>query len=143
MLFPFTSSEFGMFRIGLRVVGTTQLILGLAYLLLPAQFLAQMGHSPVAADLYYPLGMLAARFLAYGAGFWLISKEPEKHLLWIRLMAVIQAIDLGVGLVYSVQGVVPWSLSCFPMFNAAWIGLMCFFWQPRETSPNTPQLTAI
>lgn len=143
MLFPFTSSEFGMFHIGLRVVGTIQLILGLAYLLCPAQFLAQMGHSSVAADVYYPLGMLAARFLAYGAGFWLISKEPEKHVLWIRLMAVIQMIDLTVGVVYSVQGVVPWSLSGFPIFNAIWIGLMCGLWQPRSSRPNVPQLTTI
>lgn len=119
------------FRIALRVVGSLQIVLGLAYLFAPQTLLAQMGHSQAPSDLQYPLGMLAARFIAYGVGFWLISRAPERHVLWIRLMALIQAVDLLAGFVYSVQGVVPWSLSCFPMFNALWIGLMCLLWKPK------------
>jgi hypothetical protein len=130
------------FRTALRVVGSIQLLLGLAYLFAPQVFLAQMGHSAAAADLRYPLGMLAARFLAYGAGFWLISKAPERHVLWIRLMALIQAIDLGVGLVYTLLGVVPLSLSGFPMFNALWIGLLCLWWKPSAVRPSGDGLQA-
>lgn len=122
-----------MFRIALRVVGSIQIVLGLAYLLAPDQFLATMGHSQPAADLLYPLGMLSARFLAYGIGLWIISADPVKHILWIRLMAFIQLIDLAVGVFYTATGVVPISLSAFPMFNAIWIGLLFVFWKPAST----------
>jgi hypothetical protein len=123
-----------MFRIALRVVGSIQIILGLAYLLVPNMLLLKMGHSLPAPDLLYPLGMLASRFLAYGVGLWIISADPEKHILWIRLMAFIQLIDLSVGVCYTATGVVPMSLTAFPMFNAIWIGLLFAFWKPVSSS---------
>ena len=123
-----------MFRIALRVVGSIQIVLGLAYLLVPDALLLKMGHSLPAPDLLYPLGMLSSRFLAYGIGLWIISSAPEKHILWIRLMAFIQVIDLAVGAYYTVTGVVPVSLSAFPMFNAIWIGLLFAFWKPASSS---------
>ena len=123
-----------MFRIALRFVGSIQIILGLAYLLVPNTILVQMGHSIPSPDLLYPFGMLSSRFLAYGIGLWLISAEPEKHILWIRLMALIQFIDLLVGVFYTATGVVPMSLSAFPMFNAIWIGLLLAFWKPVSAS---------
>ncbi len=126
-----------MFRIALRVVGSIQIVLGLAYLLVPGQFLATMGHSQPAADLLYPLGMLSARFLAYGIGLWIISSDPVKHILWIRLMAFIQLIDLAVGVFYTATGIVPISLSAFPMFNAIWIGLLFALWKPALVSVPT------
>lgn len=121
-----------MFTIALRVVCSIQIVLGLAYLLAPDLLLLKMGHSLPAADLSYPLGMLASRFLAYGIGLWIISSNPEKHILWIRLMALIQLIDLAVGVFYTATGVVPLSLSAFPMFNAIWIGLLLAFWKPAS-----------
>ncbi|MDZ7939258.1 MAG: hypothetical protein U5M53_13690 [Rhodoferax sp.] len=121
-----------MFSVFLRVVGSVQLALGLAYLFAPGAVLASMGHTAPAPDLYYPLGMLAARFIAYGLGFWLISRQAGQHSLWVGLMALIQAIDLGVGVAYTAAGVVPWQLSAFPMFNAAWIGLVCALWVLRQ-----------
>ena len=119
-----------MFRIALKIVGSLQIVLGLAYLLAPSTLLLKMGHSQPAADLLYPFGMLASRFLVYGIGLWIISADPEKHILWIRLMAFIQLIDLAVGVYYPVMGIVPLSLSAVPMFNAIWIGLLFAFWKP-------------
>lgn len=119
-----------MFSIALKIVGGIQIILGLAYLLVPDAFLLQMGHTLPAADLRYPFGMLASRFLVYGAGLWIISADPPKHLLWIRLMACIQLIDLAVGIFYTATDIVPLSLSAFPMFNAIWIGLLFALWKP-------------
>ncbi len=121
-----------MFTFALRVVGSIQIVLGLAYLLAPNLLLLKLGHSQPAADLHYPLGMLASRFLAYGVGLWIISSNPEKHILWIRLMALIQLIDLAVGVFYTATGVVPLPLSAFPMFNAIWIGLLFAFWKPAS-----------
>lgn len=121
-----------MFTVFLRVVGSVQLALGIAYLFMPSVVLHQMGHSTVAPDLYYPLGMLSARFIAYGVGFWIISQQAKEHALWVALMAVIQAIDLAVGMYYTATGVIPLQLSAFPMFNAVWIGATCAVWYQRQ-----------
>lgn len=118
-----------MFRIALRVVGSLQIVLGLAYLIAPDALLLKMGHSLPSADLLYPFGMLASRFLVYGIGLWIISADPAKHILWIRLMAGIQLIDLAVGAFYTATGAVPLSLSAFPMFNAIWIVLLFALWK--------------
>lgn len=130
-----------MFRIALRVVGSIQIVLGLAYLLVPDELLLKMGHSQPAIDLLYPLGMLSSRFLAYGIGLWIISSDPVRHILWIRLMAFIQLIDLVVGVFYTVTGAVPLSLSAFPMFNAIWIGLLFVLWKPTMAAA-TKETTA-
>lgn len=121
-----------MFTVFLRVVGCVQLALGIAYLFMPSVVLQQMGHSAVSPDLYYPLGMLAARFIAYGVGFLIISRQAEKHALWVALMAAIQAIDLSVGVFYTATGVLSLQLSAFPMFNAVWIGATCAVWFHRQ-----------
>lgn len=128
-----------MFTLFLRVVGSVQLALGVAYLLFPGVFLQQMGHTAAAPDLYYPLGMLAARFIAYGVGFWIISRQAHNHVLWVALMGLIQAIDLVVGMVYTIAGVVPLQLSAFPMFNAVWIGVICAIWSLRQRRLLTPR----
>lgn len=128
-----------MFTVFLRVVGSVQLVLGLAYLFIPGVVLDQMGHSAVSPDLFYPLGMLAARFVAYGVGFLIISRQAREHALWVALMGLIQAIDLGVGIVYTVSGVLPLRLSAFPMFNAIWIGSTCAIWYLRQNRLKVSQ----
>ncbi len=115
-----------------RIVGVIQIILGLFYLLAPGAILHSMGHSAVAADIYYPLGMLSSRFLVYGVIFLIISSEPARHRLWLQGMVMIQTIDLGVGLFYTATGVVPIALSGFAMFNAGWIMILLLLWMPRE-----------
>lgn len=114
----------------MTVVGAIQLILGVLYLLAPHQMLAWMGHSAIANDIAYPLGMLAARFLGYGALLILAARNPERHRPLILGMVAIQLIDLGVGAFYTLNGTVTISLSAFPMFNAFWIALLLWWWRP-------------
>lgn len=116
----------------LRVVAVIQIVLGLGYLFAPGLFLQSMGHSAVPQDIYYPLGMLAARFIVYGSAFWLIASRPAFHRTWILGMAYIQLLDFLVGVTYTGMGIVPLSLSGFPMFNAIWIGLLCWWWAPEK-----------
>ncbi len=120
----------------LRVIGGIQLVLGLGYLLAPGVFLAAMGHSVPETDIYYPLAMLAARFLAYGIVLVYISRTPRQHRLWMDIMVLIQALDLGAGIFYTVSGVVPLALSGFPMFNALWIMLLLVWWRPKTVSSD-------
>lgn len=118
----------------LRLIGAIQIILGLAYLFAPSLFLQSMGHSLPQPDIYYPLGMLAARFIAYGIALIVIADTAEQHVLWLNFMILIQVIDLGVGIFYTVVGVLPLSLSAFPMFNAVWIILLLAIWRPVKVS---------
>lgn len=116
----------------LRLIALLQVLLGLGYLLAPNLLLSAMGHSTPAEDLLYPLGMLASRFIVYGLMLFIISRAPEENRLWIDGMIMIQLIDLGVGIYYTGQGVVPLSLSWLPMFNASWIILLSWFWRPGK-----------
>jgi hypothetical protein len=116
----------------LRLVGAIQIVLGILYLFTPGFLLSSMGHSVPPPDLNYPLAMLAARFIAYGAAFFLIASNPVEYRLWINMMVLIQCIDLGAGVFYTLTGVVSLSLSGFPMFNAAWISLLLLLWNPRN-----------
>lgn len=114
----------------LVLVGALQIMLGLAYLFAPGLFLHAMGHTQPQPDIYYPLGMLAARFIAYGIALLVVAKAPAQNILWINFMILIQFIDLGVGIFYTAEGILPLALSAFPMFNACWIIALLALWRP-------------
>ncbi|MDX1473505.1 MAG: hypothetical protein R3309_05000 [Reinekea sp.] len=115
-----------------RIVAVLQIVLGLAYLFIPVQFLAVMGHSLPPGDLLYPLGMLASRFLVVGIVFWYIAPHMNAHRLWVDAMIAIQIIDLAVGVSMTLTDAVPLSLSGFPMFNALIIAVLLFVWRPAK-----------
>ena len=121
----------------LQLIGCLQLILGLAYLFVPADLLQLMGHSQPQTDIYYPLGMLAARFIAYGLALFVVARFPSGQELWINTMILIQLIDLGVGIFYTLIAVIPLSLSAFPMFNATLIILLLVMWHPKKQTGLT------
>jgi hypothetical protein len=121
-------------KVFLRVVGLSQIALGIAYLFFPLEFLRWMGHTLPAPDMNYPLGMLAARFLAYGVGMFAIARSPARHVFWIDNMALIQLVDLAVGIAYTSSGSVSLRLSAFPMFNAALIASLLWLWRPKSAS---------
>ena len=118
----------------LILIGVVQVVLGLLYLLAPLSFLALMGHSTPEADIAYPLGMLAARFLAYGLGMFFIARAPEKQAFWINNMIFIQVVDLAVGVFYTATGVIGLQLSAFPMFNATLFIILLWLWRPKEAT---------
>ncbi len=119
-------------KVMLFIVGLAQLVLGVLYMLTPNELLHWMGHSAVADDIAYPLGMLSSRFLVYGVLLVLASRSPDEHRLLIIGMVWIQLIDLLFGLYFTIQGTVGISLSGFPMFNAAVIGLLLWLWMPSS-----------
>lgn len=121
-------------KVLLRVIGVVQLVLGALYLFLPLQFLSMQGLSTPGADNAYPLGMLAARFIAYGIGMFYIARAPEKNLFWINNMILIQAVDLAVGIFYTAAGTVALTHSGFPMFNATLFIILLSLWRPKATA---------
>ena len=119
-------------KVLLFVVGVVQLVLGLMYLLMPNGILHWMGHSAIADDIAYPLGMLSSRFLVYGSLLLLASRSPEDNRMLILGMMWIQVIDLAVGVYYTMQGTVGIAISGFPMFNATVIALLLWLWMPAH-----------
>lgn len=116
----------------LRVVGVVQIVLGAAYLFAPGAFIEWMKLSPAPHDANYAYGMLASRFIAYGIGMFVIARDPQRNIFWIKNMILIQAVDLGVGVFYTARGVLSLSSSAFPMFNAALIAALLFLWRPKQ-----------
>ena len=116
----------------LRIVGAIQIVLGMFYLFAPGVMLSSMGHSMPGPDIFYPLAMLAARFIAYGIALIYIAREPVQNVLWINFMIMIQLIDLGAGIYYTLSGIVTFSVSGVPMFNAMWIIVLMFLWRPSS-----------
>ena len=111
----------------LWIVALSQLSLGALTLLAPTYFFTWMGLTPPPADNKYMLGMLAARFLAYGIGFVAMARaQPDRF--WIRNMVLVQAVDFLAGAFYVATGVITLAVAGFPMFNAALFGGLLWLW---------------
>ncbi|MBU1304892.1 MAG: hypothetical protein KKF33_05155 [Alphaproteobacteria bacterium] len=105
-------------RTVLLLIAVSQLALGVLTLLAPAFFIQTMGLNAVPTDGFYLLGMLAARFLAIGVLLVVLARRQQVEPLWLQTMVGIQLVDLGVGLYYTATGILPLTVSAFPMFNA-------------------------
>lgn len=116
----------------LMVIGVVQLVLGVGFLVAPSALMGAMGLSVPPHDVNYMLGMLGARFVAYGIGMFWIARNPEENVFWIYNMLFIQVIDLAVGVVYTANGTLPLAVSAFPMFNATVFIILLWFWRPKS-----------
>ena len=115
------------------LVGISQIVLGGLYLFAPSFFIGWQGLSIPAQEMNYPLAMLAARFLVYGVGMFVIARQPSENRFWLNGMIVIQVIDLAAGIFYTTIGVVSFESSMVPMVNASlFIVLMAIFRVPAD-----------
>lgn len=57
-----------------------------------------------------------------------------KYVLWIKFMVLIQLIDLGAGIFYTMSGDVNITDSAFPLFNAIWIIVLLLLWMHRKSN---------
>ena len=85
-------------------------------------------------DTKYAFGMLSARFIAYGIGMLVIARDPVRNLFWINNMILIQLIDLGVGVFYTLNGTLALSSSAFPMFDAVIFAGLLLLWRPKQVA---------
>lgn len=128
-------------KVLLGIIGVVQLVLGLALLLAPAYFLQSMGLSVPPGDVNYMLGMLSARFLAYGLGLFFIARAPQQNIFWLNNMIFIQGIDLAVGLYYTLTGTLSFAVSAFPMFNATLFIILLLLWRPKTSGNDLIQFS--
>jgi len=114
----------------LWLIAISQFILGALVILIPAQFFLLMGLSEPPLDNNYMLGMLGARFLAYGAGMAMLARQETPDQFWIKNMIFIQIIDFAAGAFYLATGAITIAIAGFPMFNAALFTLLLVIWFP-------------
>ena len=120
------------------IIGISQLVLGGLFLLVPAGFIGWQGLTPPPADNGYMYAMLAARFLVYGVGMFVIARDPVRHMFWARGMVAIQIIDFLAGLTYVGIGLVQPSAAMLPMTNAAIFAAFLFL-SLRAAAPQRAQ----
>ncbi|HHS83176.1 MAG TPA: hypothetical protein ENJ68_06615 [Devosia sp.] len=130
-------------KILLWIVALTQLLLGILTLFVPGPFFQAMGLTPPPPDNQYILGQLAARFLAYGIGMAWLARSPAPSRFWIRNMVLIQAVDFSVGAFYLFTGTIALSTAAFPMFNALWIGILLWLWQPPARNIDNSAMQSV
>ncbi|MFT6658792.1 hypothetical protein [Maritalea sp.] len=116
----------------LWLIAISQFALGALIIIIPQQFFLMMGLSSPPLDNNYMLGMLGARFLAYGTGMVMLARQPTPNLFWIRNMIFVQLVDFAVGAFYLFSGVIGLSVVAFPMFNAALFSTLLWFWFPNR-----------
>lgn len=67
----------------LYVIGVIQITLGVCHLSFPEFFLKSKGYTIPQTDIFYPLAMFVAKFIAYGTALIYIASDPIKHSLWM------------------------------------------------------------
>lgn len=128
----------------LVIIGLVQFVLGFMFLFAPQTLMAWMGLTVPAADNGYILGMLAARFIAFGVGMFWAARDPQGNLFWINNMILVQVIDLAAGIYYTASGMVDITSSAFPMFNATLFIILLWLWRPKTAVPvSHPETVSI
>jgi hypothetical protein len=119
-------------RIVLWIIAISQLALGALTLVAPGFFFAAMGLASPPPDTFYLIGMLASRFLVFGAVLVVLARRDAVEPLWLQAALGMQVIDLACGLFYTGSGVLPWTVSAFPMFNAALFSVLLLVAMRRD-----------
>jgi len=127
-------------RIVLWLIAISQIVLGALTLFAPALFFSAMGLSAPPTDTFYIVGMLAARFLAFGIVLVVLAGRKNVDPLWLQSMVVIQFVDLAAGVYYTASGVLPLTVSAFPMFNAILFSILLIVALRRDAGSSRPSV---
>jgi hypothetical protein len=122
-------------KVSLIVIGVVQVFFGILFLVAPAPAATLLGLTPPAPVwVNWLLAMMAARFLGYGAGMFVASRAPQRHLAWINTMIGIQLIDWVATLAVLLSG----QLTIRQVSTAAVLPVLfiaaLLWWHPRRTA---------
>jgi hypothetical protein len=122
-------------RICLYVIGVSQFLLGVGFLLVPGAIEGLFNLGPAAppwAD--WLVAMLGARFLGYSAGMVIAARRPARQLAWINTMIGIQVVDWVATLGFLISG----ELRLAQVGVAAVLPVLfvaaLLWWHPRRTA---------
>lgn len=121
-------------KVVLGIVGAIQVVFGLAYLFMPAQFNQALGFSPVLPWTDYMARIAGARFLALAFGMYLAFRDPRKHITWIQAMIFVQAVDFFAALYATLSGAAAFGqMASAIILPFLWAVLLTVFY-PREAA---------
>jgi hypothetical protein len=90
----------------LRFIALVQLVLGVGFLMAPADMVSLLGLAVTPGWANWMFGMMAARFLGFGYGMLIAARQVAGNVAWLRAMVAIQLIDWAVTVKYLVSGAV-------------------------------------
>jgi hypothetical protein len=90
----------------LRFIALVQLVLGVGFLMVPADMASLLGLAVTPGWANWMFGMMAARFLGFGYGMLIAARQVAGNVAWLRAMVAIQLIDWAVTVKYLVSGAV-------------------------------------
>lgn len=123
-------------RSTLYFIALVQAVLGGGFLLAPADMAQMLGLPAVPGWANWMFGMMAARFLAVGAGMVLAAQDPVRHRAWIAAMIGIQLIDWIVTMRYVLTGVVTLAQVSTASFLPVIFVLLLWRGWPRAATPS-------
>lgn len=90
----------------LRFIALVQCVLGLGFLIAPADLASLLGLPPAPGWTNWMFGMMAARFLGFGYGMLVAARHVAGNVGWLRAMVAIQLIDWAVTVKSLLSGAV-------------------------------------
>lgn len=119
-------------------IAAVQAVLGLGFLIAPAQTALVLGFSPAPGWADWLFGMMAARFLAFAYGMGLAARTPQAARSWIGAMVGIQALDWLVTLRFLLAGAVTLAqVSTASFLPVIFVGVLLLCWP--SPSPSSGQ----
>lgn len=94
------------FRAIVGLIALVQMVLGLVFLLVPAEFASMLGLAATPEWVHWLFAMFGARALGFAYGMVLVLRDPFKHRGWIRAMVLVQVIDWLATLFFLLRDVV-------------------------------------
>ena len=122
-------------QITLVFIGVVQMVLGLAFALVPTQFSAMLGLAAAPTWVYWMFAMFSARAFGFAYGMFLAARDPIKHVAWIRAMIGVQAIDWLATTYYVLTGAVTLAqVTTASFLPIIFIALLVGFYPRQQTA---------
>lgn len=118
-------------RFTLGMIAFVQLILGVVFILFPAQFAAMSGLTEAPPWVNWMFAMFGARALGFAYGMVLAIRDPLRHTHWIRAMIGIQLIDWLATIYFVSAGAVTLAQVSTASFLPVIFIAVLFFATPR------------
>ena len=126
-------------QITLAFIGVVQVVLGVVFVLAPAQFGAMLGLAAAPTWVYWMFGMFSARALGFAYGMFLAARDPARHIHWIQAMIGVQLIDWLATMYFVLTGAVTLAqvstASFLPLIFIAML-VICYPRQPSAPLTN-------
>lgn len=122
-------------RFMLRFIAVVQFFFGVLFTLAPGAAGGLLGLEPTAPGwVEWLFVMMGARFLGYGVGMLVASRDPLAHQSWINTMIGIQAIDWVATVVFLLAGDLPLSHVLSALVLPVIFVAALTWWHPRRSA---------